>query len=60
MKLISWENKPIFTEIVLLFKENKIHIHMVKGIISAFDRMDGFGHKSDIGGNCFKAINVCC
>ena len=39
VKLISWENKPIFTEIVLL--KDKTHFHMFKGVV--------FGHKSDTG-----------
>ena len=39
MKVISWKNKPIFTEIILMFID-KTRFHMVKGIINAFDHME--------------------
>ena len=39
LKAISWKNKPIFTEISLLFIR-QTQFHMVKGIISAFDHME--------------------
>ena len=38
MKVISWKNKPIFTEIILLFLK-QTQFHMIKGIINAFDHM---------------------
>ena len=40
-KLISCENKPVFTEIAFFFFLNgKTHFHTVKGIINAFDHME--------------------
>ena len=38
MKVISWKNMPVFTEIILLLKD-KTQFHTVKGIINAFDHM---------------------
>ena len=38
MKVISWKNKLIFTEILLLFIR-QTQFHVVKGIINAFDHM---------------------
>ena len=39
MKVISWKNKAVFIEIILLLY-NKTQFHMVKGIINAFDYME--------------------
>ena len=39
MEVISWKHIPSFTEIIfLLIRQNTIH--MVKGIINAFDHME--------------------
>ena len=39
MEVISWKNKPVFAEIILLLiRQNTFH--MVKGIINAFDHME--------------------
>ena len=39
MKVISWKNKAVFTEIILLLYD-KTQFDMVKGIINAFDHME--------------------
>ena len=39
MKVISWKNMPIFTEIILLLIR-QTQCHMVKGIINAIDHME--------------------
>ena len=39
MRVISWKNKAIFTEMILLFLR-KTQFHMVKSIINAFDHIE--------------------
>ena len=39
MKVNSWKNKSIFTEVALLFIRQK-QFNMLKGIINAFDHME--------------------
>ena len=39
MKIMSWKNMPIFTEIILLLID-KTQFHMVKGIINASDHTE--------------------
>ena len=41
MDVISWKNKPIFTEIFLCLQD-KTQFHTVKGIINAFDHIMEF------------------
>ena len=39
IKVISWKNKPVFTEIILLHI-NRTKFNLAKGIINAFDQME--------------------
>ena len=39
MKVISWKNKPIFTEMIIQLIRQK-HFHMVKGFTNVFDDME--------------------
>ena len=39
MEVISWKNLPIFTEIILLVRQNTLSYGQ-KGIINAFDHME--------------------
>ena len=60
MNLIFYENKPIFTEIILTLIRQYTNFHMAKGIINAFDHTElCFVVSLTLVVTGLMAINVC-